>query len=110
MSIHANLVDRLCIMYAGKLVEEGDVYEIFSNPLHPYTKYLIASLPSVGDKSHKISAPGVPPSLIFPPPGCRFYPRCPKAMEICEKRIPKFTEVYKGHRVACFAVKEDKNI
>jgi peptide/nickel transport system ATP-binding protein len=110
LSVHANLVDRLGVMYAGKLVEEGDVYEIFDNPLHPYTKYLMASLPSVGDKSYKISAPGAPPSLISPPPGCRFHPRCPKAIEICKKKVPTFTEVHKGHRVACFALKEDENI
>lgn len=110
LSVHANLVDRLAIMYAGKFVEEGDIYKISNNPFHPYTKYLVASLPSVGDKSHKISIPGAPPSLISPPLGCRFHPRCPKAMKICEKEVPKLTEVYKGHRVACFAVKEVKSL
>ena len=74
MGIHANIADRIGIMYAGKMIEEASTEEIFGNPLHPYTQYLIGSLPKIGDKSYKTSAPGAPPSLIYPPEGCRFIP------------------------------------
>jgi len=102
MGVHANIADRIGIMYAGKIIEEASTIEIFENPLHPYTKYLIGSLPKMGDKSYKISAPGAPPSLYNPPSGCRFHPRCEKAMKICREKEPKLVEVEKGHKVACF--------
>ena len=102
MSIHANLCDRLAVMYAGEIVEEGDVQTLFSNPKHPYTSMLLNSLPRVGDSSPRASAPGAPPSLVDPPPGCRFHPRCPFAMERCRKEAPLLRDVGNRHRVACF--------
>ena len=102
MGVHANIADKIGIMYAGKIIEEANTIETFENPLHPYTKYLIGSLPKMGDKSYKISAPGSPPSLYNPPSGCRFHPRCDKAMEICKKEEPKLVEIKQGHKVACF--------
>ena len=102
MGVHANIADRLGIMYAGKIIEEASMTEIFENPMHPYTKYLIGSLPKIGDKSYKISVPGSPPSLYNPPSGCRFHPRCEERKKECVEKIPKLVEVKEGHKVACF--------
>jgi len=107
MAIHANMADRVAIMYAGKIVEEAKVNDIFKNPLHPYTKYLIGSLPKIGDKSYKVSAPGSPPSLASPPGGCRFHPRCPYAMNICKEKPPMLVNVGREHKVACFLVSKE---
>ncbi|NLU42423.1 MAG: ABC transporter ATP-binding protein [Firmicutes bacterium] len=101
LAVHANLCDRLAIMYAGKMVEEADVDALFSNPRHPYTIVLLKSLPRLGDRSVRTSAPGAPPSLVNVPSGCRFHPRCPEAMERCRSEDPELVEVEKGHRVAC---------
>lgn len=102
LAIHANLCDRLAIMYAGKIVEEADVNKIFSSPRHPYTTMLLNSLPRLGDRSPRVSTPGAPPSLSDPPPGCRFHPRCPHAVERCIRETPELIELKDGHRVACF--------
>ncbi|HHU50343.1 MAG TPA: ABC transporter ATP-binding protein [Firmicutes bacterium] len=102
LAIHANLCDRLAIMYAGKIVEEADVDVIFNQPQHPYTLMLLKSLPKLGDKSIRVSAPGAPPSLIHTPSGCRFHPRCPEATAHCRRENPELLELEKGHRVACF--------
>jgi peptide/nickel transport system ATP-binding protein len=103
MSVHANMADRLGIMYAGRLVEEGPTDEIFARPLHPYTQHLIQSLPRIGDTAPKQGLDGAPPNLSAPPPGCRFHPRCPIAMDICRREVPALTSLAPGHRVACFA-------
>jgi peptide/nickel transport system ATP-binding protein len=103
MAVHANLSDRLGIMYAGRLVEEGVTADVFREPKHPYTAHLIASLPRIGDTLPKEGLKGAPPSLADPPPGCRFHPRCPLAMEICTRENPAMAWVAEGHRVACFA-------
>ena len=103
MAVHANMADRLGIMYAGRLVEEAPTHAIFSTPLHPYTAHLIESLPRIGDSGLKKALEGSPPNLSAPPPGCRFHPRCPVAMEICRREVPALTTLAPGHRVACFA-------
>ena len=103
MSVHANMADRLGIMYAGRLVEEAPTAEIFSRPLHPYTQHLIQSLPQIGDATTRKGLGGSPPSLAAPPPGCRFHPRCPIAMDRCRTQRPALTTLHAGHRVACFA-------
>ena len=77
LSIHANLCDRLAVMYAGKIVEEGEVDRIFSTPKHPYTIMLLNSLPKLGDSSPRSSAPGAPPSLVNPPSGAGSIPAVP---------------------------------
>lgn len=102
MGIHAQITTRMAIMYAGKIVEEGPTREIFKEPLHPYTKYMIQSLPQIGDKSARTGIPGSPPSLVSPPSGCRFHPRCPFATNRCRKEEPQLLEVKPSHRVACF--------
>ncbi|MCX7795994.1 MAG: ABC transporter ATP-binding protein [bacterium] len=107
MAIHANICDRIAIMYAGKIIEEAKTEEIFKNPLHPYTKYLIGSLPKIGDKSYRVSAPGSPPPLTNLPPGCSFHPRCPYTTERCKREFPKLVEVADSHKVACFLVSKE---
>lgn len=102
MGVHATISDRIGIMYAGNIIEEARTEEIYEDPLHPYTQYLIKSLPKIGDKSYKVSVPGTPPSLAKPPSGCKFHPRCNYAMEECKVNIPKFVEVKPQHKVACF--------
>ena len=108
MGVHANLADRIAILYAGKLVEEADTRSIFKNPLHPYTQYLIESLPRLDDKTERSSIPGRPPALDNPPEGCRFHPRCPHAMDVCTKEVPPLVDIGKGHKTACFLVSEEK--
>jgi len=107
MAVHANIASRIAIMYAGKIVEEGRVEDIFENALHPYSTYMIRSLPKVGDKSYKVSAPGLPPSLVNPPKGCRFHPRCERVMERCKIHIPNLVNINNEHRVACFLYSEE---
>jgi peptide/nickel transport system ATP-binding protein len=103
LAVHATLCDRLGIMYAGRLVEEGPTRRLFEAPRHPYTRHLVASLPRIGDVSARTSLQGRPPNLASPPPGCRFHPRCPNAMDICRSEVPVMQNTAPGHRVACFA-------
>ncbi|MCF3934893.1 ABC transporter ATP-binding protein [Acuticoccus sp. M5D2P5] len=107
MSVHANLCDRLGIMYAGRLVEEGATSDLFASPKHPYTQHLISSLPRIGDRTPREGLKGTPPNLADPPPGCRFHPRCPMAMEVCRTVVPPFVTAGKGRRVACFAAEPE---
>ena len=107
MGVHAHITDRLAIMYAGRLVEEAATAEIFRDPLHPYTKSLISSLPRIGEDAPRAGLGGAPPNLADPPSGCRFHPRCPLASEMCSQEVPVMREVAAGHRVACFAVDRD---
>jgi peptide/nickel transport system ATP-binding protein len=109
MGVHANIADRIGIMYAGKIVEEGTTEQIFGNPLHPYTQFLINSLPKFGDKNVRHSVPGSPPSLADLPTGCPFHPRCPHAMEICTQQMPGFSHPDENHRVACWLIGEGKH-
>jgi len=109
MGVLANIADRIGIMYAGKIIEEARVETIFEEPLHPYTKYLINSLPQFGDKGMRESAPGAPPSLVDPPSGCAFHPRCRFAMEICSQKEPRCQGVGYKHRVACWLMQEGKD-
>jgi peptide/nickel transport system ATP-binding protein len=104
MGVHAFLTDRLAIMYAGRLVEEGRTAEIFARPLHPYTRHLVASLPRIGDDQPRQGLEGRPPNLADPPKGCRFHPRCPLAMQVCQTETPPMRSHGADHRVACFAV------
>ena len=102
MGIHANITTSMAIMYAGKIVEVGPTQEIFSNPLHPYTQFLINSLPRIGDKSSKKSVPGAPPSLLNPPSGCPFHPRCPEVSDLCQDKMPALNNSTHKHKVACW--------
>jgi len=99
MGVVAELCSRVAVMYAGVVCESADVVEIFKNPLHPYTKALLESIPRPGSEFKTIE--GTVPSLINPPSGCRFHDRCPYSMEICIKEKPNFIEVKKEHFVSC---------
>jgi peptide/nickel transport system ATP-binding protein len=109
MGVQANIADRVGIMYAGKMVEESTTERIFGNPAHPYTKYLIDSLPKFGDKTTRGSVPGSPPSLADLPSGCPFHPRCPYALDICTQQMPSFINLDINHKVACWLVEEGKD-
>ena len=106
MAVHANVADRVMIMYAGRIAEEAPTEIIFNAPLHPYTQHLINSLPMIGEKSMKASLKGSPPNLADPPTGCRFHPRCPYVMDECRTVVPDLVSVKERHRVACHLVKE----
>lgn len=106
MGVHANIADRIGIMYAGKIVEEASTEKIFAQPVHPYTQFLINSLPKFGDKSVRDSVPGSPPSLAAMPTGCPFHPRCPHVKDICREKMPAFTQLDENHKVACWLVGE----
>jgi len=106
MAVHANVANRVMIMYAGRIAEEAPTETIFNAPLHPYTQHLINSLPMIGEKSTKASLKGSPPNLADPPAGCRFHPRCPYVMDECRTVVPDLVSVKERHRVACHLVKD----
>jgi len=92
------ICDRIAVMYAGELLEDASADAVLSDPQHPYTQGFIRSLPSRG----LLPIPGSSPSLIDPPQGCRFHPRCPKAMDICKNEHPQMTKLENGHFARCF--------
>ena len=102
LAVVAEVCDRVAVMYAGNVVEVAEVDEVFRNPLHPYTKGLLASVPRVDVIAEQKSIQGSVPDLMFPPSGCRFHPRCPKAFEKCSTTKPTLIEVNPGHLVSCF--------
>lgn len=101
MGLMAQFVDRLGVMYAGELIEVSPVEEVYEEPLHPYTRLLIACLPSLEQKGILEGIPGLPPSLLSPPPGCPFHPRCPHVMERCRVERPVLQEAQANRWVAC---------
>ena len=102
LSMVAEICDRIAIMYAGKIVEKGNIAKVFKDPKHPYTSGLLEAFPSIaGPKRVLKSIPGFPPDLLNPPSGCRFYPRCPYAMEVCRKKDPPTVKVGNDWEVAC---------
>jgi peptide/nickel transport system ATP-binding protein len=110
LSILAQIADSIMIMYAGRLVERARAETVIDEPLHPYTRALIGSLPEVGarhDKTTLTGIPGRPPSLVNPPAGCRFRERCPLAFGKCTQ-TPPFEEVRPGHYVACWKVSQQE--
>jgi peptide/nickel transport system ATP-binding protein len=105
LSMITEICNRIAIMYAGKIVEQGDIVSIYKSPLHPYTQKLISAFPSVlGPKRELSSIHGFPPDLLDPPHGCRFHPRCSYAMPKCEKIDPQIVEAGKDHYVSCHLV------
>src|SRR6202011_4428602 len=104
MGVVAETAQRVVVMYAGKVVEEAPVGELFARPRHPYTQGLIRSIPRLdraGRKTRLEAIPGVVPSLLDPAPGCRFAPRCRFAMTACSRATPDLRVVAPGHKVAC---------
>jgi peptide/nickel transport system ATP-binding protein len=106
LAVIAEVADRVCVMYAGVIVEQGPVREIFSRPLHPYAQGLLSSIPRVDQPNKELSSiPGSVPDLINPPSGCRFHPRCPYAMPVCKEVRPPMTVEGTEHTVACYLYK-----
>ena len=103
MGLMAQFVDRLAVMYAGRLVEVAPIAEIIANPRHPYTRALIASLPSLDARGTLAGIPGLAPLLRDLPPGCAFHPRCPIAVERCRSEKPPVRDLAQA-RVACHLV------
>ena len=104
LGVVASVADRVAVMYAGKVVEEGTVDKIFYNPQHPYTKALLASLPQP-DTAHDevlVSIPGTPPDLLSPPEGCGFAARCTACMKICKTRYPQEFKLNETQRTSCW--------
>lgn len=107
LGIVAELADRIAVMYAGKLVEVAPSLSLFDEPLHPYTQGLLASVPNIRLEDEELhSMPGSPPNLINPPTGCRFHPRCPKVMDLCQKEEPPFKQVGVNRSAACWLYEE----
>ncbi len=109
IGVVAELADRVAVMYAGKLVELADAFSLFDDPLHPYTRGLLNSVPNISlTEDHLQIMSGAPPDLINPPPGCKFHPRCPRAMERCRVEEPPVKEVQPGHWTACWLYGEQE--
>ena len=103
LGVIAEVADRVCVMYAGNIVETARVRDLYRQPLHPYTQGLLASIPRLDDPTKKLeSIPGAVPNLIYPPSGCRFHPRCPHAMPVCKEKRPPVTVEGDSHTVACY--------
>ena len=107
LGVIAETVNRVLVMYAGKIVEEAKTKTLFENPQHPYTGGLLKSIPRLGDKVRhgkvRLSEiPGVVPSLYEIPPGCRFSTRCPSVMDVCREKEPELKEIEKDHFSACW--------
>lgn len=102
LSILGETCDKIAVMYAGKIVEIGTAEDIIEHPEHPYTIKLLQAFPDIkGKRVMPEAIPGTPPNLITPPSGCRFHPRCSKAMEICSQIEPKMTRIEGQHHIAC---------
>ncbi len=101
MGLMAQFVDKVAVMYAGRLVEVSTVREMFTDPKHPYARALISSLPNLDNKGVFQGIPGLAPSLLRLPSGCAFHPRCPSAMPMCNSIRPDVLELGHGRRVAC---------
>jgi len=104
LGVIAQMADRVAVMYLGKIVEEGTVYDIFNNPLHPYTRALMTSIPKVGIKKTRLEAiKGIVPDPFNKPKGCSFHNRCPNYIAgVCDTKEPKNITFSKDHTVACF--------
>ena len=101
MGLMVQFVDRMVVMYAGKVAEMGTIRGMFTQPMHPYTQLLISSLPQLESKGELQGIPGIAPSLLNPPTGCLFHPRCPKVMDICNQKTPMLQQHDSGQAVAC---------
>jgi oligopeptide/dipeptide ABC transporter ATP-binding protein len=103
LGVVAELCDQVSVMYCGRIVEKGSVYDIFDRPSNPYTQGLLASIPKLGIRTGELeSIPGNVPNPKFMPPGCKFRSRCKYAREICGQEEPGFSEVGSGHYSKCW--------
>lgn len=103
LGVVAQFCDKVVVLYAGSVVESATVNDLFSSPLHPYTKGLLESIPRIDRKRRPLPViQGTIPSMTNPPTGCRFHPRCPQATPQCRVERPKLMETWPGHFVSCF--------
>ena len=111
LGVVQHICDDIAVMYLGEIVEQSDRISLFTLPLHPYTWALISAVPSArrrkGARDGRVRLQGDPPNPIDPPPGCRFAPRCPFAVDRCHRDKPALREVRKGHLVSCHLVGDD---
>lgn len=107
LGVVAEMCDNVIVMYAGKVVEEASVIDLFAHPLHPYTEGLMNSKPSVNKDMERLNViPGAVPNPLHMPPGCTFHPRCKDCMEICKKEAPTLITLENGRRVSCWLHQE----
>ncbi|MFD2045327.1 ABC transporter ATP-binding protein [Ornithinibacillus salinisoli] len=108
LGVVANAAKRVVVMYGGKIVESGNVDDIFYNPKHPYTWGLLASMPKIdgGGDEELLAIPGSPPDLADPPKGCPFAARCPYAMKVCKEKMPDYKDVSDTQKTACWLLDE----
>lgn len=105
IALASEIADRIAVMYAGRIVEEGPADELLERPLHPYTAALLAATPSLRGEKKLSFIPGQVPSLMSPPPGCRFHPRCPLAYDVCRREEPPMVEAAPRRRYSCWLAK-----
>jgi len=102
LGVVAETCDRVCIMYAGRIVEEAETFELFARPMHPYTMGLLTAFPKLGEKKEELAViRGTVPNLMIPFPGCAFVDRCDRATDLCMSKKPTRVEVSPGHFVSC---------
>jgi oligopeptide transport system ATP-binding protein len=102
LGVVADVADRIAVMYAGRIVEEAPVHDLYKAPAHPYTRGLLDSIPRLDRKGRTLHAiRGLPPNLLHIPPGCPFHPRCPMARDVCLTDVPPLYEVADGRGSAC---------
>jgi peptide/nickel transport system ATP-binding protein len=109
LSVLAEVSDRLAIMYAGRIVEEGPAAPVFTDPKHPYTRALAGSFPAIGDDQYRMKPSGLggdPPDPQNIPSGCSFHPRCPLAFEECQTTDPSLYDAGPGRQAACLLVRQ----
>lgn len=103
LGVIAEMVDRVVVMYAGKIVEEASVYDMFKDPKHPYTEGLLNSIPKLDEPKRRLEPiTGVVPNPLHMPSGCRFHPRCPYAMDVCKEKQPELKRLGTDRKVSCW--------
>jgi oligopeptide transport system ATP-binding protein len=107
LGVVADVANRIAVMYAGRIVEEADVHDLYARPAHPYTKGLLTSIPRIDEKGQELrTIKGLPPNLLRIPSGCPFHPRCPRAEQVCVDERPPLRPVGSGRRSACHFAEE----